>query len=343
MVKFFFLINFIFPLVIYSQFNERTVIQDFNYDGIKDTLHTHYDGGSSFGGTYAKMINGKTNKSFVIDLFHSYAEIKNVIIIPEHYYEKGNNLFINAMLKEVFPKKREKPEKSLQWILNSQFHKKDSINSLYFSEIFNPNSNWSKERIEVPNSYYININQDTLKRMEPRSPGSGDLLKIEKHKGFLLYGSAVLKQNRKHKKGFKIIASSGKYKIYASDHGMYVQKKELYKWLFINDTDIVGGPQKLRWKSIKSVRIVDDFLVLEQNATPDIIHNLLLIDIKTGIVAKLKFEFTDEDRFNMDKYSKIAMIKKKHIILRDYERIKKIYFKDLFKEFEKISKLVITN
>lgn len=343
MVKFFFLLNLIFPLVIYSQFNERTVIQDFNYDGIKDTLHTHYDGGSSFGGTYAKMINGKTNKSFVIDLFHSYAEIKHIITIPEHYYKKGNNLFINAMLQEVFPKKREKPEKSLQWILNSQFHQKDTIKSLYFKKIFNPKSNWSKEKIEVSDSYYINLNKDTLNRMAPRSAGSGDLLKIEGHKGFLLYSSVILKQNRKYKGGFKIIESSGKYKIYASDHGMYVQKNKLYKWLFINDTDIVGGPQKLRWGSIKNVQLVDDFLLVEQNASPDIIHNLLLIDIKTGIVAKLKFEFTDEDRFNMDKYSKIAMIKKKHIILKDYEKIKKIYFKDLFKEFEKISKLVIEN
>jgi len=94
MIKKCFLILFLFNFyLLFAQYNEKTIIKDYNFDSIKDTLNTSYDGGGSFGGTYAKMINGKTNQSLEIDLFHAYASIKYMITIPNYYYNEENKFY----------------------------------------------------------------------------------------------------------------------------------------------------------------------------------------------------------------------------------------------------------
>jgi len=92
--------------------------------------------------------------------------------------------------------------------------------------------------------------------MDFRHPGSGDLLKIKNHKGLLIYYSSILNKARQIYSEYKtedssyvVISSSRKYKIFASAHGLYVQKSKLRKWLFINDANVVGGPQKFHRKS----------------------------------------------------------------------------------------------
>lgn len=324
-------------LSILAQYNEKTIIQDFNYDGIKDTLNSHYEGGSSFGGTYAKVINGKTNQSLEIDLFSAYSDMKNIITIPEYYYKKSNYLLLNALLREIFPEKRSTADLSLQWILNSYFSLQEITKNSYFSRIFHPNLAWNKDKIIIPDSYYIDLTKDTLEKLAPRNAG-GIPLELKKHKGVMIYNTYSLKALDKNEKGFKMIASSKKHKLYATNHGIVAQKNEKhYKWLFITDPDVTGAPDRLRWKSIENARIIGDYVILEQNTPPSITYNVFIIHIETGIVAQLKFEFINKKRFYNNFHSNVALIGDSYFTFKGYDKKQKIYYTDVFNEFKKLS------
>ncbi len=327
-----FLILFFYSILCCSQYNERTVIQDFNYDTFKDTIHSSYQGGSGFGGTYAKVINGKTKHTFSIDLFHSYALIKNIITVPKQQFEKEHLLLTKALFREVLPKQRNTPDASLQWILNSQFHQKQ-INHPYFDKIIDPKTAWRKAKIEIPDSYYITLHNDTLRKLAPRDAYKGDLIATDNHIGILTYNSSILKEISERKYRFtdsKFIGTSKKYKFHATMHGLYVQKNEKYKWLFINDYEIVGGPEKLRWESIRCIRIFKNYLILEQNTAPGRYLNTFIIDIETGIIGKLKFEFTKDIKDFNENYE-LALLKKDHFIVKINNKENKVYYEKLFK------------
>jgi len=55
------LLILLFFFKVSAQYNQEERIEDFNNDGVKDTLQSYYDGGSAFGSTYVKIIDGKSN------------------------------------------------------------------------------------------------------------------------------------------------------------------------------------------------------------------------------------------------------------------------------------------
>lgn len=346
MKKYLIFILHINSIIISAQYNKRTVIEDLNYDGIRDTIHSEYDGGGSFGGTHAKITNGKTNKSLYIDLFHSYALVKFPVFIPDSSYTKQNNYLLKGLLKETLPKERKTPEKTLLWCINSQLSKKSiKEKSKYFEYIFNPNTDWTKNKVTVPGAYYMYISKDSLSKIY-NSDYNKDYLKKEEHKNILVYYPYSLKRARRPKyntpkketKAFEMIASSNNYKIFSSAHAIYIQKNKLYKWLFINDADVVGGPGKLRWDSIKDLKLINNYIILEQNNPPDTRHNVFIIDIETGNIVKLKYNFIDDYKFEgkpifEDEY-KVALLKDKFILYNDGESIEKILLEDIINEFK---------
>ena len=50
-------------ITTYAVSQNITKIEDINGDGYIDTLESYYSGGSSFGGKYCTLINGKSNKT----------------------------------------------------------------------------------------------------------------------------------------------------------------------------------------------------------------------------------------------------------------------------------------
>ncbi len=63
------------------------------------------------------------------------------------------------------------------------------------------------------------------------------------------------------------------------------------KWLFVTDIDINGLPSKLRWQSIEQIVMVDNLIVVKQSLAPDVLYNIYVIDIETGLGGKLKIDF----------------------------------------------------
>lgn len=52
---------------VYGQSNLKVYVEDYNKDGVADTLKTYFDGGSGYGGKFVELVNGKTNEVHRVD------------------------------------------------------------------------------------------------------------------------------------------------------------------------------------------------------------------------------------------------------------------------------------
>lgn len=117
MRKLFFILLFFSSIQVFSQDDIETIIEDFNKDGIADTLTSFYSGGSGFGGYYVKIINGKTGEDYSMDNFGCFCEITRLLFVIPELLKTENSAFLEVMKSNLLPQFSSKPEASLRWIL----------------------------------------------------------------------------------------------------------------------------------------------------------------------------------------------------------------------------------
>ncbi|WP_299433965.1 hypothetical protein [uncultured Aquimarina sp.] len=106
------------------------------------------------------------------------------------------------------------------------------------------------------------------------------------------------------------------YSISRTSHGVIAEKNNFYKWLFISDYTLTGGPEKLRWESIKKVTLFDKYIVVEQSLPPDTRKQFFVINIETGICGLLKEDvIIDEKSTHM--LESVFEELEKHYILKE--------------------------
>ncbi|PLX13736.1 MAG: hypothetical protein C0597_11160, partial [Marinilabiliales bacterium] len=157
-------ISFLIVFISFHAFGQEisVKVKDFNDDGVLDTLKSFYEGGSGFGGKFCELINGKTKEIYELNTWGSYSQIKKCVIIPPALNKVENLKFLEAMNKEILPAKKNKPDASLQWILNSTFSNKVFLKHDYFDLIIFHHSEWNNEKLQLPSTYYICLKGDSL-------------------------------------------------------------------------------------------------------------------------------------------------------------------------------------
>lgn len=93
--------------------DEKVQIKDYNKDGVADTLRTYYDGGSSFGGDFLELVNGKTKEVHQATNFSSFGDIRYTVVLPPELDEIEDRHFIDIIKSELLPENRNSPEGSL--------------------------------------------------------------------------------------------------------------------------------------------------------------------------------------------------------------------------------------
>jgi len=253
----FFILLFIAPL-LWAQETE-VVKEDFNKDGIEDYLECFSEWGSNFGGTDCKLTDGKTKHVFELSNFGCFCEIKSRLSIPKELGEPKNELFLKTLKAKMFGHERRSPDASLQWIIETTYTKQKTDDNPYFEFIFTPKTNWLQGEMEFPTDYTIAIPNDSLARLIPMENDSvlGQYAKI----GYLRYSGKIhLTHNRIEAETYEFIpaVANHSYEILETMHGVLVKKEETSKWLFVSDMHSNSSPQKLRWKSIQDVILLDE-------------------------------------------------------------------------------------
>lgn len=283
------LLLFCFHVFVVSGQFESVTNEDFNGDGIDDTLKCSFEVGSNFGGRDCQLIDGKTKKKHGLSSYGCFCKIKQQITVSPDLLKLENQTFLKLLKSEILPVQKLVADPTLQWLIDCAYASQTTGSDAVFNLIFKPKSNWRKGVIELPSTYYVKMPKDLLGKLFPdanRSDGS------EGGHGYLVYyGDTHFSTNSNTKQDLIEVTGNDTYKIFKTGHGVLVKKKEAYKWLFISDNDQNGSPSKLRWASIAQIILLEKHIIIEQSLAPDSIYNIYLIDIETGIGGRLRIDF----------------------------------------------------
>jgi len=316
-----------------QQYQENEIIEDFNKDGVKDTLHIFRESGTSVSFKQVKLTNGKTNETFKWQQEYPYSCLKHIILLPAALYTVENKPFLEAMKSEILGSNRKDANPSLEWILNGHLNHKNLVDNQYFDLIVNPKTTWRKTDIELSDYYYTEISGDTLSKLYKKSYGVDIPEKLYQKSGFLSYLGLKNFQLRKQD-SLMLTKANDQYQTYPLEHGVIVKKDDKYKWLFISDADLTGAPQKLRWKSIGNIELKDKYAIIKQDIPLANASNIYIINIETGVCGRLKYEFSNSNS-NKGEIG-VFLIENDHLMLStDYgNELEKISMSDIFKELE---------
>ncbi|QCX01504.1 hypothetical protein FGM00_15830 [Aggregatimonas sangjinii] len=274
-------------ICVRAQPNDVLEIHDFNEDGIDDRLECIRELG-----VHCTFTDGFTKESIDWGDFAWRGAIKSVITVPKQLLLDVNAKVYIAMQREVLPHLKKSPDPSLQWILNANFSKRKLADNPYVDLIFIPNSKWKAGNFTIPSNYYVAISRDSLYRLDDAIRNDSLNKATTAPSGFLAYyGQVHYMGEQPRQKDYMPVATDATYTIYRTRHGVLAQKKNKFKWLFITDNDLTGGPEKLRWESIEEVFLLDDHVLIKQSQAPDPEYQLYLVHIETGMTGRIKIDF----------------------------------------------------
>lgn len=320
-------------LISYYVSGQQNIIKDINKDGVLDTLNSESRSGSSFGGRYVEITNGKTGEIYELNSAGCFCQIKNTILIPPILNKPENILFLDAIKSEMLPFEENSPDPSLQWIINGSYSNIELNNNAYFNQIIDPQINWTHGELKLPHTYYTLVEGDDLRKLYGSSFESPEWYnELEHNKGLLIYYAHNHYRN-KSGDSIKLVDSNRTYKIYQTSHGVVVKKKDKYKWLFISDIELTSAPGKLRWESIRKVMLLNKYLIIQQKLQPAENDKLYVINIETGICGRIKFKLPNSMNFN-ENGKNAFIVEGKSIILNVEGKQVVFKLKDIFKELE---------
>lgn len=315
---------FLFPAIIFGQ-NPKSIIKDFNNDGYKDTLESYYDGGSGFGGTYLRLINGKTKEIFELDNFGCFCDIKKTILIPPKLMQLSNKPFLEAIKNELLPTRRNFPDASLQWLISANINNKKLSENSYYDLLIKTPPQWISGKIELPNTYYIDVSGDTLHNLYFTDTEIPIWYNSKNNEGWLVYYAHNHYRNQKGD-SLVLVDVSTTYKVFRTSHGVVVTKGNLHTWVFVSDYRLTGAPEKLRWESIGDVVVIDKYIILQLINSEAYSNPIFIIDAEKGFTGRLRCN---------DDFFKSYRIDKDNFILESNIGIKTYKLQELFNELSK--------
>lgn len=281
-----YLIAVMLHMVVMGQ-EPKVYTYDINKDGYKDKVTSYFDGGSGFGGTFVKIVNGKTKEVFELDNSSSFGDIKKVILIPQALRKPANKTFLEEFKQELLPIKRDMPDPSLQWLIEAHRNSRTLSNHIYFDLVLKPNGQWVKGPVSLPDTYYIDVKGNGFQKLLDLDKSQQSHIRTTNIEGWLIYyGHNHLKNSKNN--SLVLAASSPTYRAFKTMHGVVVKKGELYKWVLVTDYSLTGAPEKLRWESIGKISIVGKYLFVQLVNSIEFNNPIVIIDMKNGFGARLK-------------------------------------------------------
>jgi len=263
--------------------------------------------GSAFGGKDCMITNGKSKEVFSMSSYGCFCSIKDISPIPKALLQQENLSFLKRMEEELAPNQVRFPDPSLQWIITANATAKELSTKNPFNLIFKVKPQWGKNPGKMPETYTVPIDIDTLQQFKDfYQPTEWDK-QAYSSKGWLTYYG----HNHGTLEDVITIDSTALYTAYATKHGVVIKKEKAYAWMFVTDTELTGGPEKLRWNSIEYVRIVDHTLIIQQSLPPDMSSNIFIIDLETGTGGRLKPRFFEDDEMASDRMRNFKIEKQK--------------------------------
>lgn len=261
-----------------DQQKDEVQTMDINGDGVADTIVAGYAGGSGFGGNYGTITNGKTGEKYAIESESCFCEFRNRVDIPPTLLRPENSAFKAKLESEMFPQKATAPDPSLQWILHGLEQKHPLTGTRYFDSYITTGINWQPLPILIPDDYYLEYHNKKKRPSEHyylTYSGSNHYLNIK--------GDTLHERFR-----------NDSIVLLTTMHGIILQKKDQYAWVFATDIELTGAPSKLRWASVGYLKILNNMMILNHLRPTFGDDAYFWIDLKTGKCAEIKIDLAPQ-------------------------------------------------
>lgn len=246
-----------------------TLLSDFNADSHLDTMLIEKSLGSGASSTFITLINGINGERHSLDYSSAYSQFRIAVTIPPALRLKENRPFLKAFEKEILPPLRTTPDPSLQWILTGLQHKRELPEHSFFRTVITSPLQWHPTGI-LPAVY--SIQEDSLYRV--------------------YFGHNHFRNPRGD--SLETVWEKGPLSLQRTSHGLYLNHKDKGDaWLFVSDAALTGAPSKLRWESMKKIRVLQDryiLLIRSMGMGPD---NLWCFDMQSGTIAEVRVPYDD--------------------------------------------------
>lgn len=296
-----YLIFFLIPCILYAR--EEIEIQDYTGDSIPDTLLISSSSGSGASSIRIILRNGKSGESDTLLRSGSYAQFRDIVPISKRLQSPTKTQTLKLLQEKILPPLRKKADPSLQWIENGLSSYKSVAEPSLIEQIITITPSWYAE-IEMPSTY-------TLRKDSTF---------------WVYYGHNHYRNNSGD--SLVIIDANRNDTLFRTSHGLLLYEKHKgYRWLFITDCELTGGPAKLRWESIgKLQRLDEEHLLLLQRTPVYGSHSLFIIHIPSGTIGKLRLPNRELQETKIDKTNLI--------VYQEGEEIRRATLKKLFKDFK---------
>jgi hypothetical protein len=264
---------------------------DFNKDGVLDTLK--YKNGN------IEYIDGFTNQLFSFDLIDNpeYSNFLSFIAIPNELAHNQN--LLDSVQRFLFHSPEISfPQPGLGWLLSAYENIDFDIDTSYYSKIFRVHIQWFEWPPKFPGAEYMFVNTDTMSIPQ--------LHYTEEKKynyGWLTYYGHNHRQyiDNQFLHEFTRIHNAQDNELYKSSHGIIIRKNDQFCWLFHSNSDLTGGPSKLRWPSIGTVLIYKNHILLNHKSELFESNKLFIINMDNGDVGEVRLEIETDCQicFNM--------------------------------------------
>lgn len=260
---------------------ERSINKDFNGDGLLDALTIRPDAGSGFGGDFVTLKDGKTGRTFAYNTWGSYGQFLRLIPFDDELMKPENKGFKEELERALFPGIQQGTiENSLAWLIDAYSKSVTDPDAPLFSQKIHYQPRWVEDEAVLPVSYYCVTADETLFRSYPIFQEDNPAYDPTRRQGWLVYYAD-------NHQALEPAFASGDVRIFMSAHGVLVSEGGRSCWVFINDEVLTDGPAKLRWPSIKKVRVSDGLVFIQHAGKED---HLFVVDYRTGVAGRFKSE-----------------------------------------------------
>ncbi len=276
---------------------------DYNKDGYTDTLSFVQYGTYE---TYIEDIVFRDGKHLSSHEFgksiYSKGDFLSVITIPDLLTETSYQSVLDTVqhLLGLDRIMKDESSASLDWLLQAyEFESGLDEDSHYFKRKFHVPIHWQKGNYQHAEMECLIMDVSNLYLPDNFFP------KGKTQKAWLIYyghnhqlSNHLAEHTSDTSNKGQWIGSTSKGDIYKTQHGLYIQKKKKWAWLFHSNHSLTGGPGKLRWTSIGKVEIHKDMIMVHHTAPVIGIHQVFWIHISSGQVNELYLGNDDEIGFH---------------------------------------------
>ncbi len=252
---------------------KKTIELDVNNDGKKDIITKSYFGGSSFGGNTVKIKNKANTEIVSASSYRSFGDMAYIIPLRLNLLLDSNKPFMKLIEQILLPNfiKGDK-DPFLTWIISASTSEVKNIQKSGFSKQRNIKLVWKDYNIPMlyMNSYITitNYNKNIFRTTSIEEIKDTD------------FNDAWLVTNKYNSGVPKYVSNIQGGELFFNNHSVYILKDKRIKYVFINYNRIFNGVSKLRWASIKDVKLKDNYIFIIHKVTPG--YDLVVININTG-------------------------------------------------------------